>query len=279
MFERQFSLTALTAAGLRAAHQVAESGVVFSDPFAARVMGDELTPLIQNCCNAALRPLRMFVALRSRIAEDVARRAISEGARQVVTLGAGLDTFACRVPPVPGLAVYEVDHPATQSEKRRRLAAAGMDAPALRFAPCDFERESLGQALAEAGFDANARTAFLWLGVAPYLTAEAVESTLRFVARIRGGADIVFDYANPPHTVDSAGHRAFHERMAANVAAKGEAFRSYFDTAEMRRLLLSMGFAGVEDVGPRDIAQKFTPNAPSPPENGGHILHAFFRSR
>jgi methyltransferase (TIGR00027 family) len=279
MIEGQFSRTALTAAGFRAAHQLAEGGAVFCDPLAARVMGDDLAPYLEHCAAPALRPLRLFVALRSRIAEDVARRAIARGARQVVTLGAGLDTFACRVPPLAGLAAYEVDHPATQAEKRRRLAAAAIEAPALRFCPCDFEREALGDALAAAGFDAGARGAFLWLGVTPYLTREAVEATLRCVAGLTGGADIVFDYANPPDSVDSPGHRLFQERMAARVAAQGEAFRSYFDTAELRRLLLSIGFTGVEDFGPRDIALRFAPASAPPPENGGHILHAFFPPR
>jgi methyltransferase (TIGR00027 family) len=279
MIEGQFSRTALSAAAYRAAHQLAEGGAVFSDPLAALVMGRDLAAQLEHAADPAMRPLRLFVALRSRIAEDVALRAVAEGARQVVTLGAGLDTFACRVPPVPGLVAYEIDHPATQGEKRRRLAEAGIAAPALRFAPCDFEREPLAEALAAAGFDADARAAFLWLGVTPYLTREAVESTLRFVAGLRGGADVVFDYSNPPHSVDSPGHRLFHERMAARVAAQGEAFRSYFETADMRALLLSLGAGRVEDIGPREIAQRFAPDRPTPPENGGRIVHAFFPAR
>src|SRR5579863_1487066 len=188
MLEGQFSRTALSAAGYRAAHQLVDGGRIFADPLATAVLGEDLPILAERCGDPVMRPLRMFVALRSRIAEDVARKAIAEGARQVVVLGAGLDTFGCRVAPVDGLAVFEVDHPSTQAEKRRRLAAAGVAAPAhLRFAPCDFERQALAEALAEAGFDASARAAFIWLGVTPYLTAEAVEITLRFVAGIKGG--------------------------------------------------------------------------------------------
>ena len=279
MIEGQFSRTALAAAGFRAAHQIAEGGAVFSDPFAARILGEDLPALLERKADPVLRPLRLFVALRSRIAEDVARRAIATGARQVVVLGAGLDTFACRAPPIAGVEVYEVDHPATQAEKRRRLAAAGIEAPALRFAPCDFEFESLADALAAAGFDSSARAAVLWLGVTPYLSPEAVDETLRFVAGLQGGADIVFDYANTPQTIDSPGHRLFHERMAARVAEHGERFKSYFVTAELHSRLEAMGYEKIEDLGPREIAQRFAPGAPQPPENGGHILHASFRRR
>jgi methyltransferase (TIGR00027 family) len=277
MIEGQFSRTALSAAGYRAAHQVADGASVFVDPLAAAVLGDDLSALMERSGDPVLKPLRIFVALRSRIAEGVARKAIGEGARQVVVLGAGLDTFACRVAPLDGLAVYEVDHPATQAEKRRRLIGAGVVPPAhLRFAPCDFERQQLADALADAGFDAGARTAFIWLGVTPYLTPEAVQTTLRFVAGIGGGADIVFDYSNPPDSIDSPGHRLFHERMAARVSALGETFRSYFETSDLRRQLDEMGFTGVVDLGPREIATMLS--APPPPSsNGGHIAHAYVR--
>lgn len=279
MIEGQFSRTALSAAGYRAAHQVVDGASIFADPLASAVLGDDLPALIERSGDPALKPLRVFVALRSRIAEGVAREAIGEGARQVVVLGAGLDTFACRIAPADGLAVYEVDHPATQAEKRRRLAGAGVAPPAhLRFAPCDFERQGLADALAEAGFDAGARTAFLWLGVTPYLTPEAVATTLRFVAGIGGGADIVFDYSNPPASIDSAGHRLFHERMAERVAALGETFRSYFATPDLHRLLDELGFTGVVDLGPREISAMLAPGAPAPASgNGGHIAHAYVR--
>ena len=280
MIEGQFSLTALTAAGLRAAHQVAEGGQVLADPLTAQLLGADLPMLLEQNMDPALRPMRLFVALRSRIGEEVARHAVAEGARQIVVLGAGLDTFGCRAPAVEGLAVFEVDHPTTQREKWRRLAAAGIVAsPALRFAPLDFERQSLGQALEAAGFDPSARAAFLWLGVTPYLSAVAVDATLRYVADLKGGADIVFDYANPPSSIDHPGHRLFHEQIAARVAEMGETFKSYFSTPELRQTLLSMGFERVVDFGPREIAARFTPDGPVPPENGGHILHAFFRRR
>lgn len=279
MIEGQFSRTALAVAGYRAAHQIAEGGSVFADPLALPLLGGD-ADLLARSADPVMRPLRLFVALRSRTAEDVARRAIAEGARQVVVLGAGLDTFGCRAPPVAGLRVFEVDHPATQAEKRRRLHAVGIVPPeALSFAPCDFERQGLGEALTAAGFEAGARTAFLWLGVTPYLTPEAFDATLEFIAGLKGGAELAFDYTNPTETIDSPGHRLFHERMAARVAALGESFRSYFDTAELHARLGRLGGRVVRDLGPREIARLFSPEAPPPPERGGHIIHVSFPAR
>ncbi|MGV0803423.1 class I SAM-dependent methyltransferase, partial [Mycolicibacterium elephantis] len=63
------------------------------------------------------RARRLFFAARSRLAEDTIAAAVATGARQVVILGAGLDTFAYRNP-IPDLRVFELDHPATQAWKR-----------------------------------------------------------------------------------------------------------------------------------------------------------------
>ncbi len=70
----------------------------------------------------------------------------------------------------------------------------------------------------------------MWLGVTPYLTEAAVYATLGELARFPGGAEVVFDYANPPHAVEEAQVRAFHDAMAESVAASGEPFRCYLDT-------------------------------------------------
>ena len=149
MREGQFSRTALGAAGRRAAHQVVDGARVFDDPLALRILGPDADAAVAEArADPAMRGLRLYVAMRSRFAEDAARRAIARGVRQVVVLGAGLDTFAYRVEPVEGLRVTEVDHPATQAEKRRRLAAAGIAAPShVVYAGCDFETEDLAGAL------------------------------------------------------------------------------------------------------------------------------------
>ena len=73
--------------------------------------------------------MRLFIASRSRFAEDALADAIQTGTSQAIILGAGLDTLAYRNPH-PGMSVFEVDHPDTQPWKRRRLAAAGIDIPA-----------------------------------------------------------------------------------------------------------------------------------------------------
>ena len=104
---------------------------------------------------------------RSRYTEDSLEKAVEQGVKQYVILGAGFDTFAFRCPEIlEKLQVYEVDHPATQAFKRSRLAEAGWELPPqLHFVPVDFEQESLAEALTRSSYDPQAPSFFSWLGV------------------------------------------------------------------------------------------------------------------
>jgi len=171
-----------------------------------------------------------------------------------------------------------LDHPATQAWKRERLEEAGIPIPSsVTYAPVDFERETLSEGLAAAGFDSAQQTFFTWLGVVPYLTEEAVWATLGFIASLPKGAHVVFDYSDPPDSLSPEG-RAYHDEHATRVAEMGEAWRSYFEAEELRARLTTLGFAEVEDLGPRQIAARYFPSEGlSLPDKGGHILRAATR--
>ena len=84
-------------------------------------------------------------------------RAVRGGATQLVILAAGFDTRAHRFPELlKDAVVIEVDYGATQEYKKRRVGEALGGAPAnLVYAPIDFTRESLGEALRRAGFQSR----------------------------------------------------------------------------------------------------------------------------
>ena len=272
----QPSLTALGAARLRAAHQVLDGGSILADPLAARILGADNEASLDHAQAHPSGPrMRWFIAARSRIAEDALNVAVENGARQLVVLGAGLDTLAFRTALAGRLRMFEVDHPATQAWKREKLAAAGIAVPdTLSFVAIDFERERLADALGAAGFDPAARSFFSWLGVVPYLTEQAVFSTLGFIAGLPGGAEVVFDYVNPAAAVAPAGRTA-HQALAERVAAIGERFQSYFDTERLCSELSKVGFGRADDLGPQRLAARFFPEAErAAPGRGGHVMHA-----
>jgi O-methyltransferase involved in polyketide biosynthesis len=91
--------------------------------------------------------------------------------------------------------------------------------------------------------------------VVPYLTREAVFSTLGFIAGLPGGAEAVFDYADPP-SARTLEQRAAHQARAARVAAVGEPWLSYFTAELLASELGDLGFSAS-----RTLAQAKSPPA------------------
>src|SRR5208282_3157769 len=144
----------------RAAHQVLEQGRIFADPLALRILGKDAETVAREAeKQPSARRMRIFIAARARFAEDALAAAVERGVRQLVVLGAGLDTYAYRSPLRDRLRIFEVDHPATQAWKRQCLRDAAISIPSsLTFAPVDFERQTLTEGLAAADFDPAQQT-------------------------------------------------------------------------------------------------------------------------
>jgi methyltransferase (TIGR00027 family) len=252
------SHTARGAAALRALHQSLEGGAIFRDPYAVRILDDETRAGLDDmAADASLRPMRLFIAARSRFSEETLAACVARGVRQVVVLGAGLDTFSLRNPHAGlGLRVFEVDYPATQDWKRDRLKQAGLAAPdTLTFAPVDFERQSLADGLAAAGFRADRPAFFQWLGVVPYLTRAAISQTLEFIARVPE-SEVVFDYGEPFKNYPEE-RRPDVMAVAERAAARGEPWLSQFDPAEVADMLGDAGFGVIEDLGMAALGERF----------------------
>jgi methyltransferase (TIGR00027 family) len=272
----QPSRTALAAATHRAAHQLLENGEIFADPLAVPILGEDPHAIAEEAVVDPLRRrMRMFIAVRSRFAEDALTAAVERGVRQLVVLGAGLDTYGYRSPFRERLRVFEVDHPATQLWKRERLLKAGIAVPGwLTFAPINFENQTLSSGLAAAGFDPRQQTFFTWLGVVPYLREEAIFSTLGFIASLGSRSQVVFDYSDPPETL-SREMRAYHDERAGLVESLGEPWVSYFEPGVLYEKLAALGFSKIEDLGPPKIRRRFFRNdGDRQPDRGGHILLA-----
>jgi len=130
-----------------------------------------------------------FVVTRHRQIDDWLVRALDDGVKQVVILGAGYDTRAYRfAEQLRGRRVLELDFPAT-SERKQRIAAqheAQLPEVDVEHVAIDFLSEKLDQKLLTAGFQPGARTFFVWEGVSMYLTREAVKSTLRALRSVAG---------------------------------------------------------------------------------------------
>ena len=90
-----------------------------------------------------------WVTVRTTFFDEAVLRAITDGRHQVLLLGAGYDMRAHRFR-TPGIRFVEVDHPATQADKRRRLDRLGIESDDIGFVAADFIESGLDARL-EAG--------------------------------------------------------------------------------------------------------------------------------
>jgi methyltransferase (TIGR00027 family) len=102
--------------------------------------------------------------------------------QQLVIIGAGLDDRAWRMPELADVEVFEVDHPASQRDKRSRVGDLQPLAKSVRFVPVDFTRDRLDTALAPVGHRPEQATMWIWEGVVPYLSRAEVAATVQAVS-------------------------------------------------------------------------------------------------
>lgn len=273
----QFSLSAVGAAAHRAMHQKAEGGMIFLDPIAPIILDAvELINAEKEIDVPANRSTRIFMAARSRFSEDLIAEAVARGVRQVVVLGAGLDTFAIRNPYASvGLNVFEVDHPETQALKRARIARISENIPKeAHFVPLDFETQNLCEALIEADFDDRLPAFFVWLGVVPYLTIDSIRSTLSFIAELPL-SEVVFDYSEPLENYEPE-RRSRMEALGKRLAELGEPWVTHFDPLTLAKELHGQGFKEIDDLDLSRISKRYREAFPRAiaPGAGPHVVYA-----
>ncbi|MFC4403771.1 class I SAM-dependent methyltransferase [Gracilibacillus xinjiangensis] len=183
------------------------------------------------------------------------------GAEQYVILGTGLDTFAFRYPHLESsLEIYEVDHPATQQFKKKRLERARFHVPGnIHYIPMDFTNKELHDHLGNQGFE-NKKTFFSLLGVSYYLTKEENEILiLRLFSNVPPGSSIVFDYADEK-LFKEKGMANRVENMVKLASASGEPMKSSFPYMEMEKMLERAGLLIYEHLSPSMINDLFFTN-------------------
>ena len=261
----QASRTAEYVAFYRALESARPPGArLFDDPFAAHFLRPKLrraialsrTPLLGSLvpwyADRRLPGARTSGVARTLWIDRVVGQSLRQGLGQVVILGAGFDCRAYRLPEGASATILEVDHPATL---KRKVACLRRLLPRLpenvRFVPLDFDRQSLGETLGQAGLDRRRPALFVWEGVTNYLTAAAVESVLRFVAGCAPESRIVFTYVDR-RALDGSATFAEAAPLLRDVERLGEPWTFGFDPAEIPCELERLGLRLERDAGARE---------------------------
>lgn len=243
---------------------------LFADPFAKEFLDRRLGAvlamarvpvtggLVPGFIDRTWPGARVSVIVRTRFIDETMEAALAEGIGQVVILGAGFDTRAHRIEAAARARVFEVDAPATLAEKGARIERLPGARPAhVTAVGVDFERDDLEASLRSAGLDPGARTLFIWEGVTSYLSAEAVDQTLRAMTRLGApGSLVVFTYLDRAVLEDGAKPRGAGATISA-VARVGEPIRFGLDPADLAAYLADRGLELREEVSTAELAGRY----------------------
>lgn len=292
MDAQKASITALVCGFTRAYHAKNDSPKIFDDFWAERLLSTDEYAFMEKSVASLLnlfepetagtvdeetaRRLVMqkynssTVLSRARFIEDCLEKAISAGIDQYVILGAGLDTFTLRRQELADrLRVFEVDHPASQTEKKARLMRAAGGLPAnLVLIPVNFETDDLQECLLRNGFDPARPAFFSWPGVTYYLDLEAIRNTLWIIADMGApGSELVFDYADDT-AFDPARISDREKKLQSITRQTGEPMKTGFVPVELEAELSRFGFGTMENLDPAGIEDRYFLNR-------ADLYHAF----
>jgi methyltransferase (TIGR00027 family) len=184
------------------------------------------------------------ILARTRIYDDFVRRAMDDGLRQIVIVGAGYDSRAWRLAR-KGVHFIEVDHPATQSRKCALAPTGGPD-----FVAADLGVEEIDEVLGRGEYDASRAAAFVCEGLVFYLDESRARSLVGGLAHAAsGGSRIALDL------VGASRPRSLIERAitAVKLGLMSEPIRFRLGPRDApEEFLASLGWKGAEVLGGRD---------------------------
>ena len=187
-----------------------------------------------------------YLAARTSFFDRVVVRALDGGMPQVVSAGAGYDGRALRYAK-PGVRWFEIDHPATQRDKRARLDRLGIETGHITFVPVDFTTDDLGTAMSSTTHDPDAPTLITCEGVAVYLEQPVLETLLRrlrSIASARSRLAISVSISS-----DDPGLAERRVMFQDAVAAVGEPARTVLTADDADALLGASGWQLIDATG------------------------------
>jgi len=142
--------------------------------------------------SASFPPARDLVRIRTKYLDDMLEKQIHSHFRQVVILGAGLDTRAVRKR-AAGVRYFEIDDPETLTLKQSRYQQQRIDAD-VTFIPGNYVTDGVIALLTRNGFDVELPTYFIWEGNTMYLPMDRIKELLTELRKHVNRFQLSFDY-------------------------------------------------------------------------------------
>jgi methyltransferase (TIGR00027 family) len=202
-------------------------------------------------------PAVKSIRIRTRYFDDRLDEQLSLGCRQVVILGAGLDTRAVRKQS-PGVAYFEIDDVNTLAFKKARLAENGIDAR-VTYIPGDYVTDDFLRLLESNGFRFELPTYFIWEGNTMYLTRASVRKILADLGKRVGQFTISFDYMAEEVIANTTGDQRI-SNYVARFAAMGAPWR--FGANDIEALAREAAMTIVDNLRIAELHRTFWPSQP-----------------
>ncbi len=196
---------------------------------------------------------------RFRYIDDVLKDSIvKKEIETVVNLGAGMDCRAYYTPGIESIRYFELDHPSVIKQKKVKMGKILGKLPnRIIFVPIDFEKQSLDTELKKAGYNLTSKTLFIWEGVTQYISKEANDSTLKYVAQAAPGSKIVFTYIIKSFIEGKNIHDGI-KVMYKYMRKKNNPLWIYgLDPNDMGGYLSKYSLSLIEDIGSEEVRERY----------------------
>jgi methyltransferase (TIGR00027 family) len=184
--------------------------------------------------------------------DDQIAKALAGGIDQVVVVGAGYDSRPWRLRR-DGVRFFEVDHPATQRDKRRRAPGHGPT-----YVEADLLTQSAMQRLSACGLILSRPAIYLFEGVSMYLSEAVVSRQLRDLGESSTGSRLVLDFLPPRGFGTLQNHRQDRVQRIARTGS-GEGLGLLVDPLRAAELVAASGWLVDEVTSMRHAASALLP--------------------
>jgi methyltransferase (TIGR00027 family) len=244
-----------TAKGVLAERSLLTEMGVLSDPIARTMVSPPWAVFVWGVRHWP-SPTKPWAVARAGLAARVlwhdaqVTSAVDDGVEQIAVIGAGYDSRAWRLAS-DNVRFYELDHGATQRDKKRRAPAGGPT-----YVEGDLWTRSAAEALLDRGLDGTRPALFILEGLTMYLSEDVVRRQLSELAgSSASGSRISVDFYPPPHVGTSQDRRRMTYQRLARTGS-GEDLKLVVDRPQAVAIVEGSGWVVTEVRSMRGAARE-----------------------
>lgn len=190
--------------------------------------------------------------------DEVLNKSPDYGIRQVVILGAGMDSRPYREMVDESISFFEVDYPEIIHFKRKRVTQVlGQIPPNVFYIPIDFNTQSLPGEMSHSQYSRQEKTLFIWEGVTQYISRTAADEVFRYISRSGEGSILAFTYI-VKRFIDDMDSEAEKEQIDRKFREKlKRMWINGYDTDHLPGYLSDMNLKIQENIGIEEYKRRY----------------------